>query len=62
MQCKHADEYWTISELAELLKIPTKTIYNWRAKTPPRGPRGFTVGKHVRFHRSDVDEWIDSLR
>lgn len=51
----------TIADLAAELQVPTKTIYNWRAHQPPRGPSGITIGKHVRFRRADVDSWLQSL-
>lgn len=53
--------YLTIDDLAEELQVSKKTIYNWRAKAPQQGPRGFTVGKHVRFRREDVDAWVETL-
>lgn len=61
MTINDISEYWTISELAEALKIPKQTLYNWRAQTPPKGPKGFRVGKHLRYRRADVEAWIDGL-
>lgn len=46
-------------ELAEYLKIPVKTIYNWR--TAGDGPRGIRIGKHLRYRQRDVDAWLDRL-
>lgn len=45
------------TELAEYLKIPVKTIYNWRSEGT--GPRGIRVGRHVRFRRTDIEAWLD---
>lgn len=56
---QHTKPYLTIDDLAAELQVPKKTIYHWR--TQGAGPRGFTVGKHVRFRRVDVDTWVDSL-
>lgn len=54
-------EVLSIDDLAAELQIPKKTIYNWRSEHPKKGPKGFMVGKHVRFRRADVDTWIESL-
>jgi excisionase family DNA binding protein len=59
--CIAAKPYLTIDDLAALLQIPKKTIYNWRTQSPKKGPVGFTVGKHTRFRRVDVDAWVESL-
>jgi excisionase family DNA binding protein len=44
-------------ELAEYLDVPVATIYAWRYRR--QGPPGLRVGKHLRYRRADVDEWID---
>jgi excisionase family DNA binding protein len=46
-------------DLASLLKVPVKTVYNWR--TEGKGPKGIRVGKYVRFRREDVEAWLDRL-
>jgi excisionase family DNA binding protein len=51
--------YLTPADLAELLRVPLSTIYQWRYQRI--GPRGFRVGKHLRFDPRAVGEWIDSL-
>ncbi|MEE9228005.1 MAG: helix-turn-helix domain-containing protein [Acidimicrobiia bacterium] len=43
-------------ELAEFLHVPIATIYAWRYRQ--QGPPGFRVGRHLRYRRSDVEEWI----
>jgi excisionase family DNA binding protein len=43
-------------ELADYLDVPLKTIYAWRYRG--QGPRGFRVGRHVRFRLSDVHHWV----
>ena len=50
------DEILTIEEVSEILKVPTGTIRKWR--TERMGPRGFRVGKYVRFRRSSVELFI----
>lgn len=46
--------------LAEYLDLPVRAIYQWRYKGT--GPPGIKVGKHVRFRRTEVDQWIDAQR
>jgi excisionase family DNA binding protein len=50
----------TLEQLSELLQVPRQTVYRWRAHGS--GPRGFRVGKHVRYDIADVMRWLDSRR
>jgi excisionase family DNA binding protein len=50
---------WTIEEVADFLKIPVKTLYDWRRHG--RGPRARRMGKHLRYAPSDVRTWLESL-
>ena len=47
-------------ELGGLLGVPVATIYRWRSHG--EGPRGFRIGRHVRYRLDDVDEWLESRR
>ncbi|MFN2490295.1 MAG: helix-turn-helix transcriptional regulator [Actinomycetota bacterium] len=47
----------TVDELARLLRIPKATIYRWRSTGA--GPRGYSIGRHVRFRWVDVEAWLD---
>lgn len=47
--------HFSISTLAERLGIPEKTLYVWR--TQGKGPKGFRVGKYVRYRLEDVEAW-----
>ena len=49
-------ELLTLDEVAKLLKVNRKTLINWRARS--LGPRGFRVGRGVRYHRDHVLEWL----
>ncbi|MGW7054909.1 helix-turn-helix transcriptional regulator [Streptomyces sp. NPDC054887] len=53
------DRYLTPVDLADLLGIPLETVYQWRRKRT--GPRGFRVGRHLRYDPEDVRSWISSL-
>lgn len=51
-----ADRLLSVEELADYLEVPVKTIYAWRHHST--GPRGFRVGKHLRFRWRDVQAWV----
>ncbi|MER5462803.1 helix-turn-helix domain-containing protein [Streptomyces sp. NPDC002668] len=53
------DRYLTPVDLADLLGVPIETVYQWRRKRT--GPRGFRVGRHLRFDPQDVRVWVESL-
>jgi excisionase family DNA binding protein len=39
-----------------MLGIPVDTLYGWRHRG--LGPRGYRVGRHVRYRRSSVEAWL----
>ena len=54
-----AERLLSVQELADYLEVPVKTIYTWRHRNT--GPRGFRVGKHLRFRWCDVESWLARL-
>ncbi|MEN6622189.1 MAG: helix-turn-helix domain-containing protein [Smithella sp.] len=49
------DEFWTAEEVSAYLRIPQSTIYKLaQDKVLP----GFKVGKHWRFRREKILDWI----
>jgi excisionase family DNA binding protein len=50
-------EVMTVREVAEYLRLPVGTLYGWRYRG--KGPVGMRVGRHVRYRRADVEEWLD---
>ncbi|MFJ9121753.1 helix-turn-helix domain-containing protein [Streptomyces sp. NPDC102394] len=53
-------QYLTPEDLVVLLRLPSvETVYQWRRKGT--GPRGFRVGRHLRFDPEDVSVWVESL-
>lgn len=50
------DRLLSVEELADYLEVPVKTIYTWRHRDT--GPKGFRVGKHLRFRWRDVQSWV----
>ena len=54
------DPLVSITELAEYLGVPVKTIYEWRQSG--RGPACIHIGRHLKFALSDVQAWLDEQR
>ncbi|WP_371788455.1 helix-turn-helix domain-containing protein [Streptomyces griseoaurantiacus] len=53
--------YLTPDDLVEMFDLPSvETVYQWRRKRT--GPRGFRVGRHLRFDPEDVRAWVDAQR
>ncbi len=47
----------TPDELAEYLGVPLRTLYAWRYRG--EGPRGYKIGKHIRYRQSDIEAWLE---
>ena len=47
---------YSLTELAERLGVPVQTIYDLRHHG--RGPRGFRVGRQLRFRAGEVRDWL----
>lgn len=43
--------------LAEYLDVSVETIHYWNSQGG--GPKSYKVGRHLRFRRSDVDQWLE---
>jgi excisionase family DNA binding protein len=54
------DELLTVTEVADLLRVPVATVRWWRHKGD--GPRGFRLGRHVVYQLSDVTAYIARQR
>lgn len=52
-------ELWDADRVAAYLGVPKQTLYAWRHSG--RGPRGFRVGKYLRWHAHTVVEWTLTL-
>ena len=51
-------QFLSNKEAAELLRLNTKTLDNWRWKGV--GPRYMKAGTHVLYKLADVLTWLDS--
>ncbi|TSD53670.1 helix-turn-helix transcriptional regulator [Aeromicrobium piscarium] len=49
----------TTSELAAHLGVPVQTIHDLRHGG--RGPRGFRIGRELRYRVSEVEAWLAEL-
>ncbi|MHB9758525.1 helix-turn-helix transcriptional regulator [Streptomyces sp. BYX5S] len=58
MQHALPERYLTPVDVAELLAVPVETVYQWRRKRT--GPKGFRVGRHLRFDPEDIRTWVKS--
>lgn len=54
------DPLLTIDDLAVLLNKSPAAIYQMRWLG--RGPVALKIGNSLRFHRTDVETWLPSLR
>jgi excisionase family DNA binding protein len=53
------DGVLSLSELCTQLQVSAQTIYDLRSQG--RGPRGFRVGRELRFRISEIDTWLTRL-
>lgn len=60
MSIAMAEPFWTIDEVAQVLKMRKKTLYEWRRQG--YGPHACRMGKYLRYDPSDVREWIERLK
>jgi len=49
----------TLPQLAAQLGVTVQTLHDLRSQG--RGPRGFRVGREVRFRVSEVDAWLAQM-
>jgi excisionase family DNA binding protein len=47
----------SVKELAELLQVSVKTIYDWRYRG--LGPAAIRVGRHDRYEPAEIERWLD---
>jgi excisionase family DNA binding protein len=57
---REVDRLLSVEQLADVLQIPAKTVYEWRCRG--EGPAGIRVGRYLRFDPADVADWIDARK
>ena len=50
----------SVEEVAELLQVPVRTIYQWRFRG--EGPAGMRIGRYTRFDPRDVERWLEGRK
>lgn len=53
------DPVVTLSQLAAQLGVRVQTLYDLRSQG--RGPRGFRVGRELRFRVSEIAAWLTQM-
>lgn len=51
------DRWLSVDEVAAYLGVVRESVYRWVAN---RGMPGHKVGRHWKFRRTEVDEWVRS--
>jgi len=57
-ESRTSEELLTRAEVAEWLGLPVSTLDRWGYVR--EGPRYFRVGRHARYRRSEVEEWLET--
>ena len=52
-----SERFMSIIDLSEMLGVPVNTVYGWRQRG--EGPVGYRIGRHVRYRRAAVEEWLE---
>ena len=52
-----AEPLLTADDVARLLGIPRSSVYEYARRAQDALP-AVRVGRHVRFHRSDIERWL----
>ncbi len=52
--------FLTQSEVAELLRLPVRTVEDWRLTR--LGPPWVKLGRHVRYEQGDLLAWVEGHR
>ena len=53
---KTIESLWTVEDVSAYLGVPVATLYQWRYKGI--GPKGYRVGRHVRYEPAAVRAWL----
>jgi excisionase family DNA binding protein len=51
----------TAEQVADLLAIPRSSVYEYARRRNEPMP-SIRVGRHRRFHRTDIERWLTGLR
>ncbi|GAA2689624.1 DNA binding domain-containing protein, excisionase family [Actinosynnema pretiosum] len=54
---REIDPLWTVEDVAAYLRVPVKTLYQWKWRG--EGPPVRKIGKHLRYVPDQVRAWVD---
>ncbi len=54
------DRLLSVEDLARLLQVPMKTLYQWRYQR--LGPKPIRVGRYLRYDPADVTQWLKARK
>lgn len=57
---RDGDHLLTPYEVSVFLRVPLRTIYRWRSRGD--GPRGYRIGRHVRYRVDEIERWLEDHR
>lgn len=55
------DRLLTEKEAAAMLSLSPDTLRRWRSTGEPKQPAWVSIGRAIRYRRSECLEWIDGL-
>lgn len=53
------DPLWTVDDVALYLRVPVKTLYQWKWRG--EGPPVRKMGRHLRYDPAEVKSWFVAL-
>jgi predicted DNA-binding transcriptional regulator AlpA len=53
-----SDALWSVEDTAAYLRVPPKTLYEWRYKGD--GPPSHRIGRYVRYIPAEIRTWVRS--
>lgn len=53
-----ADRLLSGRDLSDMIGVPERTLDQWRYIG--KGPAWLKIGRHVRYRRADVEQWLDT--
>ena len=51
------DRWLSVKEIAEYLDVRTESVYRWLSSPIKKMP-GHKVGRHWKFKKEEIDEWV----
>lgn len=52
----------TIDEVADIVRLSPRTLYNQRSAGEAPGALGFNIGRAIRWDAAELEAWIDEAK